>query len=115
MSVDQLPFPGCARNHLRGNFRALLREYSSQQFVADLPSRLFLGPAVQQLRAAVPIFDLSVHITDENGVMRQVEKLGLLAIHRFPNLRLRFILPKFSHLIFERSLGPEEVLNPWQS
>ena len=55
------------------------RQGGLQELVGDLADRLRGLPSVQLLRAAVPVGDRAVQVTDEDGVVREVEEIGLLA------------------------------------
>src|SRR4029077_14326491 len=55
-------------------------EYRVQQLVSsNLADHFLCRPPVELLRAAIPVRDDIVHITDENGVVREVEETSLLA------------------------------------
>ena len=44
----------------------------------DLANRLLCRPPVQLFGAAVPVGDDVMHVTHENGVVREIEEVGLL-------------------------------------
>jgi hypothetical protein len=61
------------------------REFGPQELVTVLPDRLICRPSVQFLSSSVPIRDDVVEIAHENGVMREIEQIGLLSSYgHFP-------------------------------
>jgi hypothetical protein len=57
------------------------RKHRAQEVVRDPADRFLPGPAVEKLRATVPIGDDIVHIAHEHRVMGEIEKARLLAQH----------------------------------
>jgi hypothetical protein len=62
------------------------REDGFEQLPKGFANRLLGWLSVQFLCAAVPVFDDSIQTADENGVMRDVEQVCLLAHGSFGSL-----------------------------
>ena len=60
-----------------------------------LPDRFLRRPSVQLLGPPVPVRDDVIHITDKNGVVREIEQAGLLG--------------SFRHFLFEFVAGLQKV------
>jgi hypothetical protein len=65
-----------------------------QELVSTLTDRCVCLPPVQFLGAPIPVGDDVAHITDENGVVREIEEAGLLGALRHLALELVAGLPQ---------------------
>src|SRR5207244_349785 len=79
LGVNELALPTAAAAQRVGDALERFGERGLQKLVGDLADRLRGLPSVELLRAAVPVRDDVVHVADEDGVVREVEKAGLLA------------------------------------
>src|SRR6266850_1295223 len=91
--VCELSLPAARAEQLLINFFKRFGENRFHELVRDIADGLFPLPSVPFLGAAIPVCDDIIHITDENGVMCEVEQARLLASFR---RRLEFVagLPK---------------------
>src|ERR1035438_2015819 len=85
LRLPELAFPPAGAQQLRANFIHRYRELGLQELVTVLSDCLLCRPSVQFLSPSIPIRDDVVDIADENGVMREIEQVGLLsAFGHFP-------------------------------
>ena len=80
--VCELSLPAARAEQLLINFFKRCGENRLHELVRDLADRLLPLPSVPFLGAAIPVRDDIAHITDENGVMCEIEQVGLLASFR---------------------------------
>jgi len=77
--VDELAFPAPGPGQLGHDVGQRSREDGPHAGVGHRADRLRFRPAVELLRAAVPVGDDVLPIADEDGVVGQIEQRGLIA------------------------------------
>src|SRR5262249_25994566 len=88
----ELAFPAAGTQQLRANLIERHRKDRLQEVVSMLAERFLWPQAVQLLGSAIPVGDDVAHVTDEDGVMREIQEAGLLRSlrHFFRELVTRF-------------------------
>ncbi len=77
--MNELPLPPASADQLLRDLFERLGESRVQELVGDLPESLVVRPSIQGPGSAIPVGDDVVHVSDEDGVVREVEEIGLLA------------------------------------
>ena len=81
--MDELAFPAAVAPQLGRCLFERLGENRAEEPVRRLADRLAPRPAVELLRAPVPVGNFVAHVADENGVVGQVKESGLLTQNHF--------------------------------
>src|SRR5580693_1173638 len=89
-----VPTPGAQQ--LRVNLLDRRRKYGAQKLVSALADRVLRRPSVQLLSSPIPVSDDVAHITDENGVVREIQQTSLLSSFRYFDLEVVASLAKLS-------------------
>ena len=74
--MDQFSGPAPRAVQFFDHFLHGEREFRAEKNMADLTHRFRARPAIQLLRAVIPITDMSIRITHNDGVMAQVQQAG---------------------------------------
>src|SRR5215471_19067814 len=77
--MDELSLPAGCRRKLALDFRQRFRENGLQQTVGASSERFFARPPVHRGGAVIPEADCAIPIDRYDGIVRQVQKLCLLA------------------------------------
>src|SRR5262249_27418146 len=101
----ELTFPAVSAQQLRVNLINRYRKDGLQELVRTLADRFLCRPSVQLFSPPIPVGDDVAHITDENGVMCEIEQASLLGACRHFRLELVADLPKL--LLHSASNGAE--------
>ena len=86
--VNQFSFPAASLKQFGVYFLERLRESCLRELVRDATESFRPRPAVAFFRTAIPVGDDVVHVANEDGIMRQIEKTGMLAQSVFGSLAL---------------------------
>src|ERR1700680_3343492 len=76
--VLELAIPASRSQQLRADVLEWRRKSGPQEVVRRPSDRVLLCPAVQLQSAPIPVSDVVLHITDEDGVVREIQQAGLL-------------------------------------
>ena len=79
--MSKLAFPGAENGYGAISVLCRNRKSSAQERVFDLPDSLAGGPSIHRGGALVPGDDAALRIPHDDGVVRQIEQLGLLLQH----------------------------------
>jgi hypothetical protein len=103
--VYQFTFPIACFEKTLHDFVQRLWKLRLQEFMAGLAAGFFFPPSVKLFRSAAPIQNFTLEIAHDQGVMRQVEELGLLAIVGFADAKVDFDFAPFEDFLFQRRVG----------
>ena len=87
--AQRFPLPVAFAEELRANVFQRLRELRFEQAMGHLAHDFLLTPAVEPLRAVVPVRDAVLAISDKNGLVGQIEDKRLVAQEFFGFFAIR--------------------------
>ena len=102
----QVPFPLAYRDQTLQRLHLAGRIVLEKEFVRVLAERFRSGPAIQRLRAPVPVENPLLHVRDANRVLRLVEQRGLLPDLLLGVLALGHIAGDDNHVCYPAVLVP---------